>query len=130
MARATARPDSALAALVRRDIRLFVVGAVLSVATATIAICWYAGVVAAGSSASLAIAVGGVAIGVGQWGFWVGGPRIWDRIFVMAPGFLAAAPFVAGISYGSGGVVALGVSLILAIGASAALGVTWHRRGR
>jgi hypothetical protein len=126
----TGEPDPILHALVRRDIRLFIVGAVLAVAVAGIGLFWFAGIIPGNDAASLSILVGAVAIGVGQWGFWVGGPRIWDRLFVMAPGFLASPSFVAGIGYGSGGYVAIGASFLLALGASAALGITWKRRER
>lgn len=102
--------DPALRALVRRDVRLFVVGAAFAIASLLGLAAWGLDWIGTGAPA---LVLGLVAIAVGVGGY-AAGPAMKDRMFLLGPPFLAATPVVVALYDVAG--FALALLLSVAIG--------------
>ena len=103
--------DPALRALVRRDVRLFVVSAALAVASVLALAAWGLDWLGDGVPA-LVLGLAAVAVGVIAYAT---GPPLRDRMFLLGPPFLAATPVVVGLYNELGFALAFVVSLAIGL---------------
>jgi hypothetical protein len=123
--------SSDLRRLVRRDLAVTLIGALLAV--------WLAGVWAAGrfgfvstrTAATVVVALATV-LCVGCLGWWAAGPRQWlrERYLVLIPVFLGAPWAVLGLHDLGASTIAVMLSSALGFTAAVALGFAWASRRR
>ena len=119
--------ERAYAGMVRRDVRTFVIAGILLVAALACLALWALDIVAANNGRVATLGFGLLAFLASFIGWASGDRRIPERLFVLAPVFLAAAPLAGAAGSFAGAGVGLAVSIALALGAAAAYGIT--RRG-
>jgi hypothetical protein len=112
---------------VRRDLRAFVAGASIAVAALAVLMMWLLSFVGDSAGRRVCGVLGLSAVAVAAVAWSIGDPRLPERLFVVAPAFLAAAPLAVATGSFAGTGAGLSVSIALALGAAAAYGVT--RRG-
>jgi hypothetical protein len=103
--------DPGLRALVRRDVRLFAVGAGFAVASLLAHAAWGLDWLGNGIPA---LVLGLVAVGVGV-GAYAAGPPLRDRMFLLGPPFLAATPVVVALYDELGFAFAFALSLAIGL---------------
>jgi hypothetical protein len=114
-------------AQVRRDLRAFVAAATISVAALAVRMMWVLSFVGESAGRRVCGVLGLAAVAVAAAGWWSGDRGIPERLFVLAPLFLAAAPLAVATGSFAGTAAALVVSVVLALVAAAAYGVSRHR---
>ena len=103
------------------------VGATLSVAALAVLAMWVLSFVGDSAGRRVCGVLGLSAVAVAGVGWWAGDRAIPERLFVLAPLFLAAGPLAVAAGSFAGTAVGLIVSVLLALAAAAAYGVS--RRG-
>jgi hypothetical protein len=114
-------------AQVRRDLRAFVAGASLSVAALAVLAMWVLSFVGDSAGRRVCGVLGLSAVAVAGVAWWTGDRGIPERLFVLAPVFLAAVPLAVATGSFAGTVAGLAVSVLLALAAAGAYGIS--RRG-
>jgi hypothetical protein len=122
-------PPEQLRRLVRRDLVVAAVGAFAAVAAAAFLVAGRLGIISELAAGRIAVALA-VVVGVGCFWWWAVGPREYlrDRIIVLTPVFLIAAPGLIGVSYLGGGVAVGILSGAVGFSAAAILGIVWSSR--
>jgi len=115
-------------AQVRRDLRAFVLGAALALVALALLVTWRAGFVgtSAGRASTGAAALGATVVAAAGW--LSGEMTIRERLFVLAPALLASPALGVAVGSLAGGIAGLAASILVALVAAAALGVS-RRRG-
>jgi hypothetical protein len=124
-------PPDQLRRLVRRDLIVAGVGALLAIWSLSLVIVGQVGLISRVTSGRAAVATA-VVVGVGCVWWWASGPRVYlrERLIVLTPVFLTAGPGLIGV-HDLGGGVAVGIlSGALGFTAAAVLGVVWSSRRR
>ncbi len=105
------------------------VGAFAAVAAAAFLVAGRLGIISELAAGRIAVALA-VVVGVGCFWWWAVGPREYlrDRIIVLTPVFLIAAPGLIGVSYLGGGVAVGILSGAVGFSAAAILGIVWSSR--
>jgi hypothetical protein len=112
---------------VRRDLRAFVLGASLAVSALAVLAMWALSFVGDSAGRRACGVLGLSAVAVAAVGWWTGDRAIPERLFVLAPLFLAAVPLAVATGSFAGAAAGLAVSVLLALVAAAAYGIS--RRG-
>ncbi len=124
-------PPDQLRRLVRRDVIVAGVGALLAVWSLALVVAGHSGLLSRLTSgrAEVATAAG---VGAGCIWWWASGPRVYlrDRVIVLTPVFLIAGPGLVGVHDLGGGVVVGILSGALGFSAAAILGLAWASRRR
>jgi hypothetical protein len=124
-------PPEQLRRLVRRDLTVAGVGALLAIWSLALVVAGHVGLISRLTSGRAEAATAAVVGIVCIW-WWASGPRMYlrDRLIVLTPVFLVAGPGLVGV-HDLGGGVAVGIlSGALGFTAAAALGLAWSSRRR
>ncbi|MGN6377875.1 MAG: hypothetical protein ACTHNU_02890 [Gaiellales bacterium] len=115
--------------LVRRDLMVAGGGSVIAIWTWAVVAAARFGWISRITAGRVAVVVG-VVVGVGSLWWWASGPSslMRDRLLVLTPVFLVAAPALIGVHYLGGGIVVAILSAAVGMTAAAVLGMAWSRR--
>lgn len=124
-------PPDELRRLVRRDLIVAGGGAFLAIAATAFLVAGKLGILSEVNAARIAVVLA-VIVGAVCFYWWAAGPRMYvrDRVIVLTPVFLIAAPGLIAVNELGGGLAVGILSGAVGFAAAALLGIAWSSRRR